>query len=404
MKDSWLKITLEEPLLLGGVKGGVGFLDTLNYVPGRILRGAWAEWLVAQGREKEIPETVGQVSLWNFFPAAEWRHVVYVSPFLLSTLTCKTEPGFISEPNPRKRGHGVVDTALPHVAYLLLREAGASLSLPFAVACGCGGRTADCDGFYAVYRDGQHERCVWVRQDYHTQTRVALSRQRRAAREGMLYTVTALSPYVKGPEDKGNARQVFLGRVSGTSDLVGEMVQALNIMPIGALRTRGYGKIKIEPSEIVGFPPLALRLEQFNQKLAILWGDLGRLAAGATQLPARPPGIYFSVDLLAPGIFRQRGQPVLFPTLEFGGRVLEPLLRFTRPAFVGGWSTAWGLPKPTELAARMGSVYLFRWNGSREELLPWLERLEGEGVGERRDEGFGECIVCHPLHQEVDER
>jgi len=69
-----------------------------------------------------------------------------------------------------------------------------------------------------------------------------------------------------------------------------------------------------------------------------------------------------------------------------------------------GWSTAWGLPKPTALAARMGSVYAFRWEGTVDELLPELERIEQEGVGERRDEGFGECLVCHPFHLEVEER
>jgi CRISPR-associated protein Csx10 len=31
-----------------------------------------------------------------------------------------------------------------------------------------------------------------------------------------------------------------------------------------------------------------------------------------------------------------------------------------------------------------------------------LERLEETGVGERTDEGFGELMVCHPFHLEVE--
>jgi CRISPR-associated protein Csx10 len=76
----------------------------------------------------------------------------------------------------------------------------------------------------------------------------------------------------------------------------------------------------------------------------------------------------------------------------------------TRAEFAGGWADTWGMMKPTALAAKMGSAYVFEWDGNEEELVPQLERLETEGVGLRRDEGFGECLVCHPFHQEVTEK
>jgi len=75
----------------------------------------------------------------------------------------------------------------------------------------------------------------------------------------------------------------------------------------------------------------------------------------------------------------------------------------TQPTFVGGFSTAWGLPKPTHLGTAMGSVYVFRVDKSPDdaELLLWLESLEAQGVGMRTDEGLGEVLICHPFHKEV---
>ena len=49
----------------------------------------------------------------------------------------------------------------------------------------------------------------------------------------------------------------------------------------------------------------------------------------------------------------------------------------------------------------MGSVYVFRTEMALDDLVPRLEALEAEGVGERTDEGLGEILICHPFHQEV---
>jgi CRISPR-associated protein Csx10 len=56
-----------------------------------------------------------------------------------------------------------------------------------------------------------------------------------------------------------------------------------------------------------------------------------------------------------------------------------------------------------ELASSAGSVYGFRWDPEWGPLdFEALERLEETGVGERTDEGFGELMVCHPFHLEVE--
>lgn len=63
---------------------------------------------------------------------------------------------------------------------------------------------------------------------------------------------------------------------------------------------------------------------------------------------------------------------------------------FFRGHMVGGFNRTWGLPLPQAQALQMGSVFVF-------EGLPLPEsardRLESEGIGERRSEGFGRVAV-----------
>ncbi len=403
----WAKIRPEEPLILGEARGDSYVLSTRLYIPGGVIRGAWGDGLARQGKSgDEIAQTVAQLRLGNFFPAPEWAELRYALPMPMSAMTCKRKGGFRTEPHPTRSGHGVLDTLLPRLAYRLLRDCGARFPFPFALVCQeCGDRMEPMGGFYSVHRHQGREAYVAFRPRFHTQTKVAISRHRRAAAEGMLYTPSALSPFTALPEESGgSARVVFVGRIFSQDEL-GQAWPSLKntlnsgVSGLGALHTRGYGWVTIENWE-AAFPPLRERVERFNRILRDLWRELGAAAVNAGALPPDPPeGVYFTVDLLAPGILQDAdGCPSLVPALHLGGKALRPLLWLARPDMASGWSIAWGLPKPTALAARMGSVYAFRGEGDLEELLPHLEALECEGIGRRRAEGFGECLICHPFH------
>ncbi|MGQ9586531.1 MAG: type III-D CRISPR-associated RAMP protein Csx10 [Anaerolineae bacterium] len=402
----WLKVEPKEPLIPGDVRADPQFLAGQTYLPGRVLRGAWAEWLARSGMgDAEILETVGRARIGNFFPAAEWRPIRYALPLPMSAVSCKPKSGFEGEPLPERRGHGVVDTLLPNLAYHLLEERGARFPVPFSAVCQkCGSRTEAYKGFYTVYRDGNTDRYVSFRPIFHGQTKVAISRYRRASAEGMLYTASALSPRAFGPDAKdGGTALAFVGRISQVDgEALASLKEALGKVALGALHTRGYGRVEVKEIDI-DLPPLKERLEVFNRTLKVLWRDIRRLAVNARDLAEEPGGSYFSVDLLAPGVFQEQGIPTLVLSLTTPGQQLQPVSWMTRPDIASGWSTAWGLPKPTNLAARMGSVYVFRWEGPESALVLTLEALEDQGVGERRDESFGECLICHPFHMEVEE-
>jgi len=404
----WLKVRVGEPLLLGDVRADTQFLATRTYLPGRVLRGAWVEALLQRGiSQDELLRRIEAVQFWNFFPAAEGPGLRYALPLPMSAFTCKREGGFRTEPVEDRGGHGVVDTLLPHLVYHLLQDQGARFPVPFAPRCvRCNGRLEPIGGWYAVYRLYNTDHWVAFRPRYHAQTKVALSRYRRAAAEGMLYTASALSPYTVDPQQlSGKRRVIFLGRVLAKGELVERIQETLRGAALGALRTRGYGYVEEVQAAEVDLPTMEERLRVFNERLRALWQNLRTLAVNKDHLPEEPSGVYFSVDLLAPGIFRDEdGMPSLVPLFQFKDKVLKPVFWMTRSAMASGWSPAWGLPKPTQLAAVMGSVYVYHWEGNQEEIMPFLRVLERDGVGARRDEGFGECLVCHPFHQEVEEK
>jgi CRISPR-associated protein Csx10 len=76
------------------------------------------------------------------------------------------------------------------------------------------------------------------------------------------------------------------------------------------------------------------------------------------------------------------------------------LLRsFTMTKNVGGWNVSWSLPKPTNLAVMMGSLYVFQSKYKLEDKhFDQLEFLERNGIGERRTEGYGQVRVCDEFH------
>ena len=419
MSTRWIFIRPEEPLIMGRVKPKTNFLGTMDYIPGQILRGAYAEWLISRGETDKIVDAVKDISFGNFLPTALWGEIDYVSPFLLSMLTCKLEGGFKREPHYDNKGHGVVDTLLPRLCCNLLSKSDAGLSIPFSILCQsikgkemdtitqttCNSRMEPISGFFSSQRKNKTQRYIKTRLRYYSQTRAALSRHRQSAYQGMLYTATAISPMLDDPEMKdGGADLAFIGRLHGPGEKVDEIVEALNGRSIGSMNTRGYGRIRCEDG-FTRLQPLEDRLTRFNECLKELWQDLKRLCS-SPSIPEQPNGLFFSVDLLSPAIFRDKhGLPSLVPMLKIQGKPLEPVFCMTRPDFAAGWSGAWGLPKETALATRMGSSFAFCWDGPETDLLADLERIESEGIGdERRDEGYGECLACHPFHMEVNER
>lgn len=68
---------------------------------------------------------------------------------------------------------------------------------------------------------------------------------------------------------------------------------------------------------------------------------------------------------------------------------------FSRARRIESWQARWGLPRPTLVALQAGSVFRFTvqgtWDGSK------AYRLQADGLGERRAEGFGQLLLNPPF-------
>ncbi len=68
---------------------------------------------------------------------------------------------------------------------------------------------------------------------------------------------------------------------------------------------------------------------------------------------------------------------------------------------VTGWNELWGTPRTNEYAIDTGSVFLFSSAVEmNKQLCEALFKLEEEGTGERRAEGFGRLRISDPFHLE----
>ena len=82
---------------------------------------------------------------------------------------------------------------------------------------------------------------------------------------------------------------------------------------------------------------------------------------------------------------------------------VELVRSFASYDYVGGWNAAWGLPKEIDLITRMGSVFVF-YTSEIDSWIPVLKTLEKVGIGRRREEGFGQILICGPFHLRTHEQ
>ena len=122
-------------------------------------------------------------------------------------------------------------------------------------------------------------------------------------------------------------------------------------------------------------------------------------------------GTYFSVDLQSDAILTaedgwQQSMVLTAPILQkmTGCNTHIELVRsFSNYDYVSGWNTAWGLPKEIDLATRIGSVFVFH-TSDIESWKQHLKELEDNGIGNRREEGFGQILICDPFHLRMREQ
>jgi CRISPR-associated protein Csx10 len=345
---------------------------------------------------------------------------VYPSP--LTARTCKRHEGFRDSPDDGfgDERHGVRDSLFDRALFKLARKANNGRNtdkllkiLDSQKDCKVCGKPMK--HFSAFYRRNPQKAEQMMVATAHTrvQTHTGINRATGTVQEGILYSrevfqeQTRFWGMVKVPEELAERFTDFVRQV-GKSGL----------LRIGTGRSRGLGKVELSAlpldEEPYGFEAFRQRLQAFDRAFQEQAEKIKQ--AQKIELALEPGHFYFALTLHAPAILRdellryrgsldKRTLAELMKSAELPADSFQEIYLAAETRRVTGWNELWGTPRVHEFAIGTGSVFFFASRiGANETLLRELFRLEQEGIGQRRAEGFGRLCVSDPFHLEVELR
>ncbi len=249
---------------------------------------------------------------------------------------------------------------------------------------------------------------------------VGIDRVTGTAADSIFYTLDALAPSNDKPDLYG-----WLRVDQDELDALQELLQSEDCrISVGHARTRGYGDIQLKmaaPVQSVAPQEHEKRWEQWSLDLN------GFLSAQPLALSSIPDdAFYFALTFPTGAVLVDRFLrytldpadmvPMLPPMptvagplqlnegqpLKLGsGGTIRWIAGVTRHELLRGWNAAHGLPRQDEWSVARGSAYLYRFEGSlaeRAAVVAQLVTLTKDGIGLRRNEGFGMVSVCDDFH------
>jgi CRISPR-associated Csx10 family RAMP protein len=324
-----------------------------------------------------------------------------VLPLPATALSCKRFGGFtFDEDDPIiDPHHGVYDTLIPWALFALSGETRSDL-LAGLNHCshdsGCQEAMDRIDGFYRRNAwDAMKMGKANIRQGLRTRT--GISRQTGAVAKGILYSREVLGPSMRF----WGAAAIAESNFEAFRGFVQE-ANATGMLRFGSNRTRSMGHVVLEVEEagqVDTEDMLAERVQHFNQ-------ELREQASGvnvATRHDFYVPLTLVSDVILVDHLLRYQTQidaSYLREVWQLPGA--ELVYHHNGIRRVMGWQSLLRIPKSDEVAIMMGSVFLFGFSAPLDEQkIATFLRLQNQGIGARRREGFGRVMVASPFHWEV---
>lgn len=378
--------------------------DTLAYIPGSTLLGALAgaHRLLFPKQDEQFNAFFlrDQVSYGNAYPAS-FRHgdldvqcTLPVVPLPNSARSCKRFGGFRDDADAANTCHGASDHLLPWAVFAL---SGGEKIAPLKDVQECPQCFSPMDRFTGFYRQGGDSRLGKAKERRRLQTRTGISRLRGTVAEGILYQRQVLA--------QGSVFSTTIGVTPDLADSLAAFIEDAaqsGLLRVGTGRTRGLGRLGVTETIPLGEPAdagatIEGRIAAFNRDLRMLARTYS-LSAPDYYVP-----ITLTSDLLLPDALGRWRAQLDTETLAAAGLPGARLLHVaagTRRLM--GWNSLLGLPRPAAHAISMGSVFLFAFD-QRPDFAA-LARLEQDGLGHRRAEGFGRLRVADTFHWKVNER
>lgn len=385
----YLRLQNLQPLCISGQQAQGAIRNTLDYIPGSTLRGAIASQLQHHNQTR-INQLILDPNLRyrNLHPLPTGTDLAH--PLPRTARSCKLNRGFHPlAPKPGSPPHGVQDILIPLLRYILDKQ-----TFPPQQCQQCDLPLTPFDGYYNGTGDSGYQKAT-IAQRHITQT--AIDPNRETAQSANLFTTNALD------EQTYFAGYLTLGSDEDETEFINTICPTGQTLRLGYGRTRGMGLITVDSCESETANPwkqsLTERIVAFNE---LAKGMNCPVPAGQTLFTLTlqshtlllDPYLRPQTNLDTPTLARE-----IHPQLANS----EHLATFAATHPIHGWSSPHGLPLTPTTAIATSSVFVFQTPLSPNQLADIFNQtqLEQQGIGERRNEGFGQLTVCHPFHQQV---
>ncbi len=379
----------QQPLVTADGPQAGNFIETLGYIPGSAVWGALGGRAARSLRMDDPAQRAlfdeafnGSKALRfnNLYPAllvfdefdATAATLIPSRPVPRSAVTCKAVPGFRSDRiSPLRgiaRGHGVSDEVTghhPNCQSCHARTERVSVEFYTVSVAGAAGSFAPSKS-YRVHNE--------------------IDDVRGRTKHGKLFAVLGLG-----------RRQFFVGSIE-VSDVHPQSGGSwLDLLPTAD----GAGHPLVLGKRRGSYGGGCMRLElDVPDATCDLWGY-----TLAERLERTRDGV-FNVTLDSDAIIvdewlqhRADLEPMRAKWQADLGHEIEPTEAWVATRSYAGWNGVDGCPREPELLTAAGSVFTFRApTADPQELADLLGRAEAEGVGLRRNEGFGKIIINDSFH------
>lgn len=374
----WLLVRTEEPLLLSERSEAANQFDSRLSIPGSAVRGTFASRIAARhALEQKSQEAVYETFVNLFFrdelrfsflypcqhvPTTEEVNITIPAPRDL--LSCELHRGFQKEQGQ----HGVEGYST-------------KATIPNCPICEKNGNESALkplrDYFIPLLSSPK-----LIKPKRATEMHITISPTSGRVKTGDLYGYVALE-----------VGQYFIGELWCANQQAWETLKTLANLPeveqpftlrMGKAARRGYGRMTAwllhAEDELLWIPQtLSQRVKTWNQPFTltlltdtIIQDEWGRFYTGFDEA-------WLKAEL---------------------GIEVEIIRQFVATTSVDSFNSHLGLPRQRDMALRAGSAVGLRLKGTPStEWQKTLERLEQEGIGLRRNEGFGRIVFNHPVYQ-----
>lgn len=439
MKRYYLRVRVKSPVSISGHENRDGqTTPTLDYIPGSTLRGALAwHWLRRDPslRDNATFKRLLDAGLFRCGALLPDSNLAYSKTGLGQVIpatarTCKKHPGFSTDPDIQGEiPHGVRDSLVAlveeealarwHVSDPGKAEADMQGLLVFESCAHCGGAMDRFPGYFEWTRTGATGHPSYWRPKLSKRmiTRSAILPQLESTAPNNLYSREVLEEgqHLAGWLFVDESIEPWMQSTFGDG-VGGGIVGDREIVSVGAARTAGLGQVEV--IDCRSDPGIWTRqFGTFDDRVAAF---ANHISPKIRQTWSLVPIALLSDTILLDSHLRTLSvltADVLAAYSNLDARLagtraiplpdgLELFVAVARTRRIAGWNTGSGgrRPRSDDWAVAAGSIFVLAAKAGQEvELLQLCKWLEENGIGERREDGFGQVVVAHPLHSVKEE-